>query len=617
MKKIEVEGGEFMIQSKEGHYAIIPAKDRNKVMKLVEQGCDDCINEYIKGLPRDVDYAKDGLTVSALYEEKTGKPWSTAKKEGLTDGSYKKNIELREKLLSNNYEEPVKSTNNNTNLKSYNNARTFSEAFNIARQELGANNIFEYQGRKYGTNLKGEKFEPTKEVLVKANMYNPEVKERIKKENKLVESVFSEKETAKLEPEYKEWEDVKARRDEINKMEQAEIIKSYHKNSDEEYLIADKKTGKLHLMRGDKEIASYNIGVGANIGDEQTRTWVDKETKKVDWSKGNAQTGAGVYTVSSKQKENPTYYNAPSWNFTNEYGIEVPMAIHGASPDRVPKILDNDPSNNRVSNGCINGICKDIRELYDQGFGVGQKLYVLPDDDSNRFEIKNGKLVFSSSNPNVNRTVNTLNYKPIKLEINEEDFREHVFTYFDFTDEKEFETTKRFVSALQNNKQSIMKAAKINGDIYNDIAKIAFGIYGTESNYGDTHSAVGNFARAVRKVMSPQSSSSPDVVSKATTYGLTGENRSVGYTQIRWSQLNEREKSTLKELGINSNEDFLIPEKSAIATATILAIRYQEQLDKNQKQDIYNYLPRTWNNRENYSQRVNQNSRFLNIKELN
>lgn len=62
MKKqnIEVEGGEFLIQSKEGHYAVIPAKHRQEVMDMVTEGCDDCINNYIQTLPKDSDYAEDG-----------------------------------------------------------------------------------------------------------------------------------------------------------------------------------------------------------------------------------------------------------------------------------------------------------------------------------------------------------------------------------------------------------------------------------------------------------------------------------------------------------------------------------------------------------------------------
>ena len=67
MKKqnIEVEGGELLIQSKEGHYAVIPAKYRQEVMDMVKDGCDDCINNYIQTLPKDSDYAEDG----SLYSE--------------------------------------------------------------------------------------------------------------------------------------------------------------------------------------------------------------------------------------------------------------------------------------------------------------------------------------------------------------------------------------------------------------------------------------------------------------------------------------------------------------------------------------------------------------------
>lgn len=59
-QNIEVEGGELLIQSKEGHYAVIPAKHRQEVMDMIKDGCDDCINNYIQTLPKDSDYAEDG-----------------------------------------------------------------------------------------------------------------------------------------------------------------------------------------------------------------------------------------------------------------------------------------------------------------------------------------------------------------------------------------------------------------------------------------------------------------------------------------------------------------------------------------------------------------------------
>ena len=161
-----------------------------------------------------------------------------------------------------------------------------------------------------------------------------------------------------------------------------------------------------------------------------------------------------------------------------------------------------------------------------------------------------------------------------------------------------------------------MQAAQIPGDVYNQIAKIAFGIYGTESNFGDTHSGTGNLLRAANKYFDRQGSSSPDVISKYDTYDVQGDNNSVGYTQIRWSQLNDKEKTALKGFDIISNKDFLDPQKSAIATATILGIRYNEQLTADEKKDVWKNLPSKWNNRSNYSSRVKSNSRYLQFEQL-
>lgn len=59
-KNIEVEGGELLLMSDEGHYAVIPAKYRREVMDMAKEGCDDCINSYIQSLPKESDYAEDG-----------------------------------------------------------------------------------------------------------------------------------------------------------------------------------------------------------------------------------------------------------------------------------------------------------------------------------------------------------------------------------------------------------------------------------------------------------------------------------------------------------------------------------------------------------------------------
>ena len=49
---------------------------------------------------------EDGGTVADLWEEHTGTPWSEAKKQGLTDGSYESNMKVRDMLLKSEIKKP-------------------------------------------------------------------------------------------------------------------------------------------------------------------------------------------------------------------------------------------------------------------------------------------------------------------------------------------------------------------------------------------------------------------------------------------------------------------------------------------------------------------------------
>ena len=230
---IEAEHNELILENSHGDKVIIPANKRNWVKQKLSEGCHGCIDALVETLPIAADYAEDGTIVSELYKQKTGKDWNTAKQEGLTTGSYEDNMKLRQRLLSGEFDNKQINTNiniNNTNNptksfstyienQDYTKAKDFNDAFKIARNQLGANQIFEYQGKKYGTNLKGEKFEPSEEVLTKVNMNKPEVKERLQQQNKMITSVYSDKQTTKLEPEYQDWDKVKIKYYKLLKVE--------------------------------------------------------------------------------------------------------------------------------------------------------------------------------------------------------------------------------------------------------------------------------------------------------------------------------------------------------------------------------------------------------------
>lgn len=57
--KVEVEGGEILIRSEEGHFAIIPKEHVLEVTDMIKGGCDKCINAYIKTLPKIKDYKNE------------------------------------------------------------------------------------------------------------------------------------------------------------------------------------------------------------------------------------------------------------------------------------------------------------------------------------------------------------------------------------------------------------------------------------------------------------------------------------------------------------------------------------------------------------------------------
>ena len=494
----------------------------------------------------------------------------------------------------------------------------------------------------------------------------------------------SYKEKPFIEESWHDIDDIQKNNDRVNNLtDENIIINSQLLNApNQSYVVIDKKTQRLKLYRGDEIGLDFEVLTGKNPGDAQTVTNVIDQNGdgiitdadkingnfKTDWTKGNLSTGAGIYTINqSSQTSEDRYQNAPSFNLLNESGIQVGTSIHGTPTYRNSFFDDGNLENNNASYGCINGKCSDLDALYDMNLPAGTPVYILPEDEGNAFQQVDGKAVMRMDSKNRenylqytdvmgneqegqggNYSTSTLKYKPIRAKLDEKLFKEKVYTTFDFNDDEEFNNiTQPFISALEKNKKNIMMAAQIPGDVYNQIARMAFGVYGTESNFGDTHSAVGNVGRAATKYFDSEGSSSPDVVSKYDTYGIQGNNNSVGYTQIRFqhtpwvdgkvlkydengkatyngkiytgqankpvtvNELNLAEKTALEAVGITSNKDFLDPEKAAIGTAVVLGVRYNQELTTKQKKDIWKYLPSKWNNRPNYGSRVKSNSRYL------
>jgi hypothetical protein len=698
-----------------GAGALQQEKDGGATESWEDDLTDDEINalEAAGFIVEDVNSYQVGGGVSDTWEKVTGTSWDTAKQKGYTSGSYNDNINLLKQLNEGKFNsinktiQPVINEKKvikvpaeiNTQIKT---AKSFNEAFGIARNTMGPNQIFEYNGRKYGTNQAGETFKPSEEVLKASGLNSTKVKERLNKQNTDLNSPYLNKKTVKLQPdEYISWDKVKTKNIEINKNDNAQKIIDYNKNRNftKNYVIVDKKKGLMHIYApgNSKPLFSSAVDLGESRSDAQTTTKVkdtngdgiidkkEAQIGKADFSKGNKSTGAGKYYISNIDAKG--YEGLPLFNMMSEAQYDAYLKtgkIDNVATSFHKGYVADDV--NRVSNGCIR--CnKTTLDNLTKYLKNSSEVYILPEDDNNNFVYENGKLNFQAkhktnlytykNNGNiykkennvwyvapkvgstfkqitdpvrvkslntgatsagynfyedshkivqqgqgVNKSTNTLNYIPIKTTLDEATFKKN--NYKDSTtdnekliDNSKLLNVKTYVDALATNKQKIMKATKINGDVYNELAKMSFGILGTESNYADIHTPAGNFGRAVKKYFYPKSSSSPDYYSKYYTYGVTDNSNSVGLTQIRWSYLNASEKAALKELGITSNKDFMDPKKAAIGTTAILAIRYNEQLNNTQKQDMWKYLPTKWNTRDNYASRVKNNSRYMSIAQQN
>jgi len=656
-----------------------------------------------------IDKMQDGNTVSQTWEKTTGTNWSQAKERGLTDGSYDNNIKLLNDLKSGMYDRDTPNTpiSENTN---------FNEAFAKARKIKGANKLFRYEGKIYGTNIANEKFNPTDAELKQFKIDTPEVKQNIKENIKIINSPYVSTATVDNtpitgEPKWQNWNDIRARDAELNKMSNVDLINQYHKRDTKttsytvksgdnlseiardngvtlqdlktsnnlksdlikpnqklsieiapegatQYLIIDKKTGKSHLYRGGKEVASFDMLVGENEGDAQTVTKVkdpsddgipitseESKTAKADWPAGNKSTGAGEFTISVASPTSERQYGrGPSFNLKNNVGDEISTTLHGA-PGRRNYFGSSNP---KRSNGCINGKCKDLDELYNTyGLTKGDKVYILPEDEGNNFIIRNNKLVFDVNSEKdyenytdkrgkpqkgqgINRTVNSLKYNPIKIEFDEGRFREEKFTALDFDDEKELNNVvKPFIAALSKDKQQLMKDLKIDGDIYNEIAKATFGIFGVESTFGDTNLGITNLGKGIyRKSVdwlnekgytNKKTPGAPDTKTESMYNAIMGneEFASSGLTQVVWGQLSASEKKTLYKYNIYSVRSLNNPKKAALATLIILGHRYNNEIKgKKNPSNIESDLAFAWNHGKKYDMRVKHATRFINLKEL-
>lgn len=362
------------------------------------------------------------------------------------------------------------------------------------------------------------------------------------------------------------FDNVKLDQDSLNKLQDVEIITGFNKNSNEKYLIVDKNAGMAHLYQGDSLITTYEVGTGKVKGDVQTRTVV--KNGKVYWEEGNKQTGAGIYKIKSKGK----YKTSASYTLVNERGIEVPTALHETLSERKKLFADNNPENNRMSFGCVNFQAKSLHELDEEhsDFSSDSKVYILPDDPNNKFKIVDGKLVFTSDNKDVNKSIVKYEAQPITLKA-----------------EGVNETGKEFLQSLSDNKADVMALyPTISNDEYNQLTRIAYGIFGQETSYGTYGLVSGQIGRATDYAQ---------VISNKLLD--TKYNPSIGVTQIRYSNV----RADIRDkFDIQSVSDLTNPDKAAIATIAHLLDVYVNEIPNDLKDKALQLLPLAYSNHSEF-----------------
>jgi hypothetical protein len=391
----------------------------------------------------------------------------------------------------------------------------------------------------------------------------------------------------------------------VNKKNNIDIIRKSQANKNENYIILDKSTGSAHLFKGEELITSYQIGVGEKSGDIQTRVKSiylnDKTGKEVpisvatterngvkylkpgfssrtNWNDGTKTTGAGIFKISEKT----SYIGKMAFALLNEQGISTEMMLHEVTtPVRARLMSDGNPDNNRITNGCINFMYEDTKNLEKRGVGADAMVYVLPDNPNNAYKIVDGELRFESEDPKVNRT--TAYTKPFQAQPITIKAKGRIP-----------QQAKEFLVTVADVKSEIMEMyPTISNDEYNRMAKIAYGIFGQESSFGTYGGPRGKagFIKDISQVALEKVG-----VDEVNVFGklFKSSDPSVGLTQTRLSSIPENVR---RKFGINESKDLLDNEKSAIATMAAMVNMYVYEIEPTgMGGEMENIIPLGWSN---------------------
>lgn len=236
-----------------------------------------------------------------------------------------------------------------------------------------------------------------------------------------------------------------------------------------EYIsIVNKEDSNLKVYRyeGIRKIQVFEspILLGVEVGDQRTRY------RDSSFTTTNSRTGSGEYTFSNIHEGRINLAHpaqeGPSQN--------IAMGITGTDKSSAEVLL-----NPRQSNGNIEIPEPDKSYYHETYVQAGCPFIVLPETDQLRFKVIEGdlQLIPSSDFDHEQRTsdyhlsmAQRIDAKKIEIELNDPRYN---------TPE-----TREFLNTLEAEKRQIMEDLNLTNDEYDQLVKLAFGIMGTESSFG-------------------------------------------------------------------------------------------------------------------------------------
>lgn len=203
-----------------------------------------------------------------------------------------------------------------------------------------------------------------------------------------------------------------------------------------------------------------------------------------------------------------------------------------------------------------------------EGLSAGTSFYILPNSDEHHFKIKSGKIHFTVKGKK-------RDYLPFNFSTKDKDIKEikSVITNKNY----QTKTAVTFMSEVDDKKDELIKLYNITDSEYNELSKLAFGILGNESAFGESKKYY------IKEAL-------PWLVSLAKGNAFDTSRNSRGPTQIKTVP-----KKVAKEFDVNK-ENLTDPKKAAVATMGFLAEALEELKAKESShpditpENRYNYL---------------------------